>query len=261
MSGAVAFGLAMLTGCGGSGSGGGGSAAARGPANAAAFSGTTITINPTLKFLAGGTLEYTNSESSNAFPVATNAPGTYTYSPSADFTTGTLTLTFTPAIGTPAISTMALTLSNFTVQSGNVTAFRATFEGTPFNATVTNGTLASAPEPNDSNPSTDQPASAIPEALRGSRTLVFTESAAGSNIPAGSSQDFTIGESTLTAGSLELSDPVFRGDSTSEWIFTSGSLEYALSSDSGGNFNEINVTGPNGTPFYGSFTEAAETGD
>src|SRR5690554_5436588 len=143
LSGATAFGLALLAGCGGSGGGGGGSTTARGPANAAAFSGTTITINPTLKFLAGGNVEYTNTDSTNGFPVGNGAPGTYTYTPSTDFTTGSLTLTFTPAIGTPPVSTVPLTLSNFTVQSGNVTAFRATFQGTPFNATVTTGTLAS----------------------------------------------------------------------------------------------------------------------
>jgi hypothetical protein len=245
---AIALGLTLLAGCGGSG-GGSPATSQRGPAGAAAFVGTTILINPTLRFMAGGSVEYINTEAGSPFPPSPVAiTGTYTYVPSASFTTGTLTLQLPGAI------TIALSLSGFEVSGGNVTSFRATYNGTPFLATVTAGRLQSAPDPGGGGSGTgDQPASSIPAGIQASYDMTYTQTALGSGIVDGSSRTFTVGESTLSFNGRTISNPVFRNGNTNEWIFKDGSIEYALSQTTATQINEINVTGPAGTPFFGRF--------
>lgn len=249
-------GLAMLSvgvaagvaGCGGGGSSGGGANNQRGPANATAFHNTTIQINPTLRFLAGNSVEYTNTEAGSPFPPsATALTGTYTYNPSADFRTGTLTLQLSGAVN------VSLALSQFQTSGANVTGFRATYNGTPYVATVTSGQLPSAPEPGGGPGTGDQPATDIPAGIHGTYEMTFAESAAGSGITDGSSQSITIGADSLNLGGKVLSSPVFRGGNTAEWIFKDGTVEYALSLSTGTQINEINVTGAAGTPFYGRY--------
>jgi len=244
----VALGLALLVGCGGSGSGSS-TTSQRGPAGAAAFVGTTILVNPTLRFMAGGSVEYTNTEAGSPFPPsATPINGTYTYVPSSTFTTGTLTLQL------PGPITIALTLSGFEVSGGNVTSFRATYNGTPFVATVTNGRLPSAPDPGTGDPGTgEQPAGPIPSGIQAAYDMTFTESTIGSGIVDGSERTFNVGESTLNFTGRTISNPVFRNGNTNEWIFKDGTIEYALSQTTATQINEINVTGPAGAPFYGRF--------
>jgi hypothetical protein len=245
---AAVSGLFALAGCGGPGTGGPG--AQRGPAGAAAFAGTTVRINPTLRFLAGGAVQYTNTTAGSPFPPAPVAiNGTYTYTPSADFTTGSMTMQF------PGALTIALALSQFEATAGNITRFRATYLGTPYVATVTSGTLPAAPAPG-TPPTGEQPATDIPAGVRGTHPMVFAEAASGSGLPDGSTETFLIGADTLAFGGDTLSNPVFRSGNTGEWIFKSGSLEYAVSQTPAGILDEINVTGPGGSPFYGQYTLA-----
>lgn len=244
----IALGIALLTGCGGSGSGSS-TTSQRGPAGATAFVGTTILINPTLRFMAGGTVEYTNTEAGSPFPPSPVAiSGTYTYVPSSSFTTGILTLQLQGAI------TITLSLSGFEVSGGNVTSFRATYNGTPYVATVTGGRLPSAPDPGSGGSGTgEQPATAIPSGIQASYDMTFTESTIGAGIVDGSEQTFTVGETTLNFSGRTISNPVFRNGNTNEWIFKDGSFEYALSQTAATQINEINVTGPAGAPFYGRY--------
>ncbi len=252
MLGAAALAVAILTGCNGGGGGGGGGAAARGPADAAAFAGVTIEVNPTLTFQAGGNVTYENDDTTGAFPAAASAvAGTFTYAPSGDFTTGTLSLQF-PA----PLDTLQLTLSNFTIQSGNVTAFRATYNGAAFNATVTNGTLAQAPAPNTGGGggAGEQPATALPAGVQGTYNMTFDLlGPSGSGIADGNTETFVIGASSLAFAGKTLTNPVFLNGNTHEWIFKDGNLWYAVSQTSGGTLNEINVAGSGGNPFYGQY--------
>ena len=60
VSGLLLIGLAACDGSGSSGT--------AGPSSGGSFSGSTITINPTLVFGSGSTVTYTNTESGSSFP-------------------------------------------------------------------------------------------------------------------------------------------------------------------------------------------------
>lgn len=127
-----------LAGCGGDGdSPTAASAPPTGPSDASAFVGTTVEINPTVSFFAGGTITYYNVVASTILPGASiPVGGTYTYSPSADLLSGTLTLTM------PTIDrSITFTLSGFKHQNGKITSFTATASGQNYTSQITSGTL------------------------------------------------------------------------------------------------------------------------
>lgn len=133
----------LVASCGGGGEDS--AAAIGGPAGAAAFVGTSIGFNPTLKFLDGGVLEYVNEEVGSLFPQAaalTPSVGTYTYAPSSDFLTGTLTINL-PDLNGGFSRTIAL--SEFVTSAGIIEKFTGAFtpEG-PYEMTVSTGTLRAA---------------------------------------------------------------------------------------------------------------------
>lgn len=109
-----------------------------GPSDASAFVGTTIEINPTIAFFAGGTITYYNVVASTILPGASiPVGGTYTYTPSADLLSGTLTLTM------PTIDrSITFTLTGFKHQNGRITSFTATASGQNYTSQITSGTLA-----------------------------------------------------------------------------------------------------------------------
>ena len=143
---------AILTSCG-SGSGEGNST--RGPFDASAFTGSVVSFNPTLRFLTSSVLEYSN-ETTPAFygtdfpetPAGTPAAGTYTYTPSSDYRTGTLTITV------PSLSDYNVTISvtDFVSVNGVVQSFKLNFptEGT-FDAVIESGSIPAAPDPSGSS--------------------------------------------------------------------------------------------------------------
>jgi hypothetical protein len=88
--------------------------------------------------------------------------------------------------------------------------------------------------------------------VRGTYELTFDEINPGSGIADGTATTFTIEARTLAFNGKTLVDPVFVNGG-SEWIFKDGNLWYAISRTGGGALNEINVGGPNGTPFYGQY--------
>lgn len=127
-----------LAGCGGdSDSPTAASAPPTGPSDASAFVGTTVEINPTVSFFAGGTITYYNVVASTILPGASiPVGGTYTYTPSADLLSGTLTLTM------PTIDrSITFTLSGFKHQNGKITSFTATASGQNYTSQITSGTL------------------------------------------------------------------------------------------------------------------------
>jgi len=131
-------------GCGGGSSSTSSPASASpGPANGAAFAGTTITINPTLTFVSGTNVEYLNTESGSAFPAANSSlTATFSYAPTAnDYSSGTLTIILPTS---PNYTTLIITLNGFKLQGGNVVSFNAVYGGQTYAATVSSGTLASS---------------------------------------------------------------------------------------------------------------------
>ncbi len=241
-----------LAGCGGD------SGSSTGPASGDAFAGTSISFNPTVNFSTGGNLTYFNDETDSPFPEADPAvDGTYTYVPNATFTAGTLTL-FVSGVQDPIV----LDISNFTRTGPNVTGFTARSGGQSYPVTVT-GTLVAYQRPGagggGSGGSGEASAADLPESMRGTYELTYFEATAGSGIADDSTQTFIIGARSLAFGGKTLTDPVFLNGNTLEWIFKDGNLWYAVSQNNLGGLNEINVGGPNGTPFYGQYSDESSS--
>jgi hypothetical protein len=121
----------FLAGCD---SGGGGGGTKTGPSAGASFAGAVISFNPTITFTSGTSFSWSNESGDNADLVVTSgAPvtGTYTYTPSSDFLTGTLTFTFSGDI-----DPITLNLSNFSGKKDGITAFTVGFKGASYNGTV-----------------------------------------------------------------------------------------------------------------------------
>lgn len=95
----------------------------------------------------------------------------------------------------------------------------------------------------------------IPTSLHGTYTLTFAYEAAGSPITNGTVAEFVFapGNYVCVAGAY-FGDPVLRNGNQHEAIWTVESLEIeiALSSLVNG-FNEVNIGGIGGSPFYGQF--------
>ncbi len=142
---AIAFSGLLFTSCNdddnGNNNGG-----ARGPADSAAFAGSTISFNPTISFLANGEISYFNEEDGSSFVLAeASAPlgGSYSYAPSSSFLAGDLTFTI------DGQDTETVTLTNFVNQNGNVVSFDITFnDGSKFDAIV-DGVIKAAKAPNN----------------------------------------------------------------------------------------------------------------
>jgi hypothetical protein len=241
----------LLAGCGGSGS----VAVTSGPGTGGAFSGTTISINPTLEFSFGGVVRYTNTESGSAFPAAASViAGTYAYAPGSDFASGTLTLTLPDPVGT-----VVITLRNFRLQTdGAVAAFDAVYGGRTFTAAVQTGKLAAQPRNGGSSGGSDaaeSAAAAIPSALQGSHSLQFQHGESGEGLAQynGTTQTVVITATTLQIGSQTLTNPVFIGGNANSWIFKDGALWYSFFQGPDGGLSPIQVTGAGGTPFHGVF--------
>jgi hypothetical protein len=150
----IAIAAVNLNSCGGGGGGDDDSndpgAATRGPANTDAFAGSVVSFNPTLSFFSNGVLEYSNENTSpyygSIFP--TTSPGipvagTYSYQPSQDFQTGTLTISL------PTLSyNEAIPVTEFVTAGGLVQSFKLNFpnEGS-YTAYVVSGTIPAASDP------------------------------------------------------------------------------------------------------------------
>lgn len=96
-------------------------------------------------------------------------------------------------------------------------------------------------------------AATVPASFVGTYNLTYSMSAAGG--PFSNSQAVTLvvgSDNSLCVDGKTLSSPVLRNGNAHEaiWKDTSASVEYALSSLVNG-FNEVNVGGLNGSPFYG----------
>jgi hypothetical protein len=238
-----------FTGCD---SGSSSDSAATGPGGASAFAGASITFNPTIDFLAGNNLNYTNTDVDSPFPAAASATaGTYTYVPNATFTAGTLTI----VVGT---DTIVLEISNFTRSGANVTGFTARSGGQSYPVTVT-GTIA-AHVSTGSTGAGESTADDIPASMRGTHVLTFHAEGTGiSGVPAdGTETTFTIGARTLTFDGRTLTNPIFYAGNELEWIFKDGAIWWAVSIAGDGSLNEINVQGPytgSGNAFYGQYND------
>jgi hypothetical protein len=238
-----------------------------GPTNYLSFAGTTIEINPTLTFQTNAQLTYLNTVTSGSpWPAAATAvTGTYTYTPASNYQSGTMVITL-PGSGV----TMNLTLQNFTRQGGNITQFTTVYNGQSYTSRVTSGTLAATNPTVPASPPTTPPppalgpdetaATAIPTGVLGSYNLVFQYAQNNSPVSNGTQKAFVIGASTLQFDGKTLTNPIFFKGNQNEWIFKDGSLWYAVSRKQDGSFNEINLAGPNGTPFYGQYGPAAAGG-
>jgi hypothetical protein len=252
----VAF---SLSGCGGDSNG-----AATGPDSSAAFANTSITFNPTVNFLAGNAMTYINTEAGSPFPAAASATnGTYTYTPNASFTGGTLTLTI-DGIASPVV----LEVSGFRRSGRNVTAFTVRSGGQNFNVTVTGALLARAATGGGTTVAGETSATDIPGSLQGTYSLVFFPGfdTAIAGVPAAGTQtSFVIGARTLAFSGKTLSNPVFFNfnNIASEWLFKDGPITYAVSISGSGGLNEINLygaIGPNGPAgFFGQYRTAVAT--
>jgi hypothetical protein len=246
---------------------GGGSAGVAGPAGSGSFAGSTVTINPTLQFGSGNAITYTNTESGTIFPAAVvPVTGTYTYTPSADATSGTLVLTLPSPI-----NTISLTLQNFQVQGGNVTSFQAVYSGRTFQSSVATGTI---PAKSGSSSGTgslganERAASTIPSSMQGSYKFSFyanPEGVALSPFKQNDTATFVVGANSLTITSTAvnktLTNPVFRShpefsfDGADDWLFKDGSVEYEVPMFGDGHLGEINVSTAGGGQYLGQFSD------
>lgn len=260
---------------------------APGPAVYTAFAGVTVNINPTLSFLNNGQLTYLNSAAGSAFPAAASAiAGTYTYTPAADYLSGTLVVNL-PGIG----QVLNMTFQSFTTQGGNVTGFTTVYNGQSYNSNVTSGTLTPAAvtgsttntgggsssggsssgggttTPTTPGTTVTTPVGAnealapdIPTTMQGTYNLTFDYVQTGSPIAAGTQKTFVIGAKTLAFDNKTLTGPVHRNQNPYEWIFKDGDLEYQVSITNAGGLNEINVGKTGGTPWYGQYRETSGSG-
>lgn len=252
---------------------------APGPAVFSSFAGVTININPTLSFLSNGQLTYVNSVTGGAFPTAASAiNGTYTYTPAADYLSGTLVVNL-PGIG----QVLNMTFQSFTTQGGKVTGFTTVYNGQSYNSTVTSGTLTPAAVAggsantggsnsggsNSGNAGTTIPtpvganealAPDIPSTMQGTYNLTFDYVQTGSPITAGTQKTFVIGAKSLTFDNKTLTGPVHRNSNPYEWIFKDGDLEYAASIRTDNKLNEINVAKTGGSPWYGQYRDTGGSG-
>lgn len=232
------------------------SSSAAGPSGSGSFAGSSISFNPTVNFLAGDTLTYVNTEVGSPFPAAPTAiNGTYTYTPNAAFTAGTLTLTL-DGIVDPVV----LEISAFTRSGTAVTGFTARSGGQNYPVTVT-GTLTAYTPPTSGGGAGESRADDIPSAMQGTHVLKFhkSDTAAISGVPAdGTETTFVLGARTLAFDGKTLTDPIFYAGNKFEWIFKDGSIWWAVSEAVGGGLNEINVQGPytgSGNAFYGQYND------
>lgn len=96
----------------------------------------------------------------------------------------------------------------------------------------------------------------IPTSLHGQYALTFQQGMGSTGGPYTNGQKvtFTVGAGTLSFGGKTLTTPVLRNGNPQEaiWKDTQAGVEYALSSLTKV-FNEINVGGLGGAPFYGQF--------
>jgi hypothetical protein len=139
---AAALGLTalLLSGCGGDSNG-----TATGPESGTAFAGAVISFNPTITFTSGTTFSWSNDNGDVAALVITDgAPvtGTFSYVPSSDFRTGTLTFTFDD----PQIPQKQLNLSNFNGSATGITSFTISIESLTYNGRVLNTGTALLPK-------------------------------------------------------------------------------------------------------------------
>ncbi len=191
---------------------------ARGPADSAAFAGSTISFNPTISFLANGEISYFNEEDGSNFVLAEeSAPlgGSYSYLPSSSFLAGDL------IISIDGETTETVTLTNFVTQNGNVISFDMTFtSGSKFNALVT-GVIKAA--------------KVAPSALNNNLPENFSFSADG-NLEAGTtfSRNFLFG-----GGTGDLSNSPLENYSDGE------SVDFSIGADGSLNFDGISL------PFLG----------
>ncbi len=234
-----------------------------GPTNYLAFAGTTIEINPTLTFQSNAQVTYLNTQTAgSAWPAAATAiAGTYTYTPAGNYQSGTMVITL-PSLGT----TLNLTFQNFIRQGSTITQFTTVYNGQSYTSRVTAGTLAATNPTVPAAPPASPPppalgpdetaATAIPSAVQGSYNLVFQFAQNGSPVSNGTQKTFVIGANTLQFDSKTLTNPIFYKGNQFEWIFKDGNLWYAVSSKQDGTFNEINLGGPGGAPFYGQYAPA-----
>lgn len=268
----------VLTGCGDGDEGP--VSNAPGPAVYTAFAGVTVNINPTLSFLNNGQLTYLNAATGSAFPAAVSAlNGTYTYTPAADYLSGTLALNL-PGLG----QTLSMTFQSFTTQNGKVTGFTTVYNGQTYSSNVTSGTLTPAAvsggtantggttpttptTPSTGGTTITTPVGAnealapdIPATMQGTHNLTFTYAQTSSPIAEGTQKTFVIGAKTLAFDSKTLSGPVHRNQNPYEWIFKDGDLEYAVSIRTDNTLNEINVNKTGGTPWYGQYRNTGASG-
>lgn len=207
---------------------------ARGPANGGAFAGVVLNINPTITFGAGNSFIYANADGTDLnFPSTENLPdftGTYTYTPSANFTTGEMRLDFTSE--NPDIDDLVLQFQSFVVSNAIITEFTAVVNGTSYPVTVTTGTLNQAPAPQGggSGSYTD---TTIPAQIEGSYTVYYfapfgdpTEIPDDVDYEVGDQESFVINsDNTVTFAGRTLGSPrkydssseIFIEDPTQNW--------------------------------------------
>jgi len=251
-----------------------GPVAVNAPASAAAFSGVTMSFNPTITLSSDGTTHtftYQNlaaDAGQTVFPDAAGATlsGTYSYAPdSSDKASGQLNFDFA---GTD--KDFLVTVKNFTGLGNSITSFQVFKVGdttnTAYPVTIVSGTLAPAPATQNTGGSGTTPAT-IPDSLK-SQVKKLKFFAAQQSYPTGFPYkaddvvDFTFsGSGSLSVGSSyrDLGTPVKYPDSEElVWHDSAHGIYYALSFKQDGAFNEINVySDPAKKPetFYGQFTE------
>lgn len=234
----------FLTGCGESGG-----EDPAGPRSAAAFAGTSITFNPTINFAAGNSLTYLNTDSASSFPIATAAiNGTYSYVPNVNFSAGVITLYLDGVT-----AAQVLEVGPFVRSGPNVTGFTVRSGGRSFPATVTGTLIAFDRTSNPGAGGNEVSASDTPASIQGPQALTFLLSGAGSSLTDGAATTFTIAARALSFGSKTLTNPVFLNGSQREWVFKDGDLWYAATVTANNTLSAINVAGPGGSPFYGSY--------
>jgi hypothetical protein len=130
----------FITGCGDGSKG-----TATGPTAGSSFAGAVISFNPTITFTSGTTFSWSNESGDNEALVITSpgtpATGTFTWVPSSDYRTGTLTFTFTGLERGP----ITLNLSNFSGTAAGISSFTVGFNSATYNGRVLSSGSALVP--------------------------------------------------------------------------------------------------------------------
>lgn len=259
-----------LTACGGGG--GGGSSSSSGNSTDYAPdsipAGTTMSINPTISFIDGATVNYSNTAADSAFS-ASLANVRYTYTPrTAGPTTATLAIAGNGDSAAKIFSGYNVTTQialNFLFTNHQVTGATATINGQTYNVifggTALSAGTASSSATSGGAPTPSQNSPTINTAINGTYALNYHSLTPGGPYKDGDQVTFVLANDTLSFSGKTLTNPTANGG-TGYFTDTTESLSYQITGQTVsfsvlqngqplGVFTNQTYTAPATSPSYG----------